>query len=257
MTTTALEQKVVTESEWLAAHREHLEKEKQFSRLRYEISRQGRELPWVRVEKKYVFEGANGKETLADLFEGRSQLILYHFMMAAEWEEGCVGCSFVSDNLDGALVHLAQRDVTYVAAARASYPRIKQFQKRMGWHFKMVSCGEGDFNWDYKVSFTPEEVAAGCKEYNLGTGFRYPGQELPGLDVFYKDEDGAIYRTYGCYARGLDILLGTYNQLDLTPKGRNEAGLPFPMAWVRHRDKYLPAQSIAWNGCRAHEKSLA
>ncbi|HLH02238.1 MAG TPA: thioredoxin family protein [Bryobacteraceae bacterium] len=257
MSTSTIGRKIVSEQEWLAAHREHLEKEKQFTRLRDELSRQRRELPWVKVEKEYVFDGPNGKETLAELFEGRSQLILYHFMFHPDGEEGCPGCSFTVDHVDGANQHLPQRDITYVAVARAPYAKLAQFQKRMGWRFKMVSSYGSDFNWDYHVSFTPEQVAAGCKDYNFGTGFRYPGQEMPGLDVFYKDESGDIYRTFGVYARGLDILLNTYNYIDLTPLGRHEEDLPFPMAWVRHHDKYpQPQHAAAANGCCAHEKSV-
>jgi len=229
--------KVVSPSEWIAARAEFLMKEKEFTRLRDELSRLRRALPWERVEKNYLFEGPNGKQTLADLFDGRSQLIVYHFMFGPEWEEGCPGCSYESDHFDGAITHLANRDTTLVAVSRAPLAKIAPFKKRMGWNFNWVSSFGGDFNFDYHVSFTKEEMAAGKAQYNYGTR-AFPKDEGPGVSVFYKDATGDIFHTYSSFARGLDIMLGTYNLLDMTPKGRDEAALASPMGWVRHHDRY-------------------
>lgn len=229
--------KVVSREEWLEARKAHLAKEKDFTRLRDELSRQRRELPWVRVEKRYVFDGPGGKETLADLFGGRSQLIVYHFMFGPGWEQGCPSCSFLSDHIDGALVHLAHRDVTLVAVSRAPLSQIEAFKKRMGWRFKWVSSFGSDFNYDYHVSFTKEEMAKGKVYYNYDLR-EFGSEEAPGTSVFYKDGTGAIFHTYSSYARGLDMLVGAYNYLDLVPKGRDEAELPWTMAWVRHHDRY-------------------
>ena len=229
--------KVVSREEWLALRKAHLADEKKFTKARDELSRQRRDLPWVRVDKAYVFEGPSGKETLADLFDGRSQLIVYHFMFGPGWEQGCKSCSFVADHFDGAAVHLAQRDVTLVAISRAPLPELEAFRRRMGWRFKWVSSFGSDFNRDYHVSFTPEEMAKGPVYYNYDSS-RFGSEEAPGASVFYKNETGDIFHTYSVYARGLDILLGTYNFLDLVPKGRDEDKLEFTMAWVRHHDRY-------------------
>jgi predicted dithiol-disulfide oxidoreductase (DUF899 family) len=229
--------KVVSREEWLAAREAHLAKEKDFTRLRDELSRQRRELPWVRVEKRYVFDGPGGTETLADLFGGRSQLIVYHFMFGPGWEQGCPSCSFLSDHIDGALVHLAHRDVTLVAVSRAPLSQIEAFKKRMGWRFKWVSSSGNDFNFDYHVSFTKEEMAKGKVYYNYAMQ-EFDSEEAPGTSVFSKDGTGAVFHTYSSYARGLDMLVGAYNYLDLVPKGRDEAELPWTMAWVRHHDRY-------------------
>ena len=229
--------RVVSQAEWLAARKELLGKEKEFTRLRDELTRQRRELPWEKVEKKYVFEGPGGKETLADLFGGRSQLIVYHFMFGPGWEPGCPSCSLLSDHIDGSVVHLAARDVRLVVVSRAPVAQIEAFKKRMGWRFKWVSSYGNDFNRDYHVSFTKDEMAKGEVYYNYATQ-KFPSEEGPGTSVFYKDAAGDIFHTYSAYARGLDMLIGTYNWLDLTPKGRDEAGLDFTMAWVRHHDRY-------------------
>src|SRR5438034_6447459 len=228
---------IVTREEWLVARKQHLSKEKEFTRLRDELSRQRRGLPWVRVEKRYVFDGPNGKETLADLFDGRSQLIVDHFMLGPGWKEGCVGCSFGADHIGGALVHLEHHDVTLVVVSRAPLPEIEAFKKRMGWRFKWVSSYGSDFNYDYQVSMTKEEMEKGRVYYNYAMQ-QFPSEERPGASVFYKDGAGNIFHTYSTYARGLDILIGAYNWLDLTPKGRDEAALKHGMAWVRHHDKY-------------------
>ena len=229
--------KVVSRDEWLAARKQHLKKEKEFTRLRDKLSAERRELPWVKVEKNYVFDGPKGKETLADLFDGRSQLIVYHFMFGPEWEQGCPSCSFLSDHIDGSVVHLAHRDVTFVVVSRAPMPKIEAFKKRMGWRFKWVSSYGSDFNFDYHVSFTKDEMAKGKVYYNYDMN-AFPSDEGPGISVFYKDGTGDIFHTYSCYARGTDILVGAYNYLDLVSKGRDEAELPWTMAWLRHHDKY-------------------
>ncbi len=228
---------IVSQEEWLAARKAHLAKEKEFTRLRDQLSAERRALPWTRVDKRYGFEGPDGKETLADLFDGRSQLIVYHFMLGPGWEQGCPSCSFLADHFDGALVHLAHRDVTLVAVSRAPLSEIERFRKRMGWRFKWLSSFGSDFNADYHVSFTEDEMAKGEVYYNYHMT-RFPSEEGPGASVFYKDADGTIFHTYSAYARGLDILIGTYNYLDLVPKGRDEAELPWTMAWVRHHDRY-------------------
>jgi predicted dithiol-disulfide oxidoreductase (DUF899 family) len=225
---------VVSNDEWLQARLRLLEKEKTFTRLRDELSRERRALPWERVEKHYVFDGPDGKETLADLFEGRSQLIVYHFMFAPEWDAGCPSCSWWADNFDRNTAHLVHRDVTLLAISRAPLEKLEAFKKGKGWTFKWVSSGDTDFNYDYRVSFRPNEN---------GPIYNYrPRQssmtDLPGISVFYRDDDGAIFHTYSCYARGVDMMNAGYHYLDLVPKGRDEDGLPYNQAWVRERDKY-------------------
>jgi predicted dithiol-disulfide oxidoreductase (DUF899 family) len=201
------------------------------------LSAARRELPWVRVEKDYVFDTPDGKATLAELFDGRSQLMVYHFMFGPGWEQGCPSCSFLSDHIDGANLHLPQRDVTLLAVSRAPLAQIEAFKQRMGWRFRWVSSYGNDFNREYHVSFTPDEMAQGEVYYNYGMT-EFPSEEAPGISAFYKDPDGAVFHTYSAYARGLDMLVGAYNYLDLAPKGRDEAALPWTMAWVRHHDRY-------------------
>jgi predicted dithiol-disulfide oxidoreductase (DUF899 family) len=229
--------KIVSQDEWLVARKAHLAKEKELTRLRDQLSAERQELPWVKVEKEYVFDGPDGKATLADLFGGRSQLLVYHFMFGPDWEQGCPSCSYVADHIDGANQHLPHRDVTLLAVSRAPLARIEAFRRRMGWHFKWVSSYANDFNLDFQVSFTPEEMAQGEVYYNYRMG-AFPSEEAPGLSAFYRDPDGTIFHTYSAYERGLDMLIGAYNYLDLAPKGRNEAELPWTMAWVRHHDRY-------------------
>jgi predicted dithiol-disulfide oxidoreductase (DUF899 family) len=229
--------RVVSPAVWLTTRRRYLVREKEFTRLRDELSRERRELPWETVEKPYVFEARNGKQTLADLFDGRSQLFVYHFMLGPGWKEGCPGCSYVSDHFDGATIHLANRDVTFVAVSRAPLAEIDAFKKRMGWKFKWVSSFGSDFNFDYHVSFTKDDQAKGKVYYNYDERV-FPSEEGPGASTFVKDDAGQIFHTYSTYGRGLDMLLGTYNMLDMMPKGRDEAGLPSSMAWLRHHDKY-------------------
>ena len=228
---------VVSREQWLAAREQHLAKEKEFTRLRDRLSRERRELPWVKVDKEYLFEGPNGEESLSDLFDGRSQLIIYHFMLGPDWEEGCPSCSFWADNFDRIDIHLNHRDITLIAVSRAQLDKLDAYKKRMGWSFKWVSSYGSDFNHDYHVSFSPDEMEKGEVYYNY-TMTRFPADEAPAISVFYKDDDGEVYHTYSCYARGLDMLNGAYHYMDLAPKGRDEDGLPNTMAWLRRRDQY-------------------
>jgi predicted dithiol-disulfide oxidoreductase (DUF899 family) len=230
--------KIVTQDNWLSARKELLLQEKQLTRLRDEVNRQRRELPWVKVEKKYVFDGPEGTESLADLFGGRSQLIVAHFMFGPGWREGCVGCSFRSDHVDGALVHLEHHDVSFVTVSRAPLSEIEAFKARMGWRFKWVSSNGSDFNYDFRVSFTAEEIATGKVYYNYETR-DFQSEEMSGVSVFYRDEQGEVFHTYSTYARGDELVDTTYMYLDLTPKGRNETGPRFNLTdWVRHHDRY-------------------
>src|SRR6266566_7164336 len=228
--------RIVSEREWLVARNDLLTREKELTRLRDEVSRHRRELPWVKIDKEYVFDGADGRETLTDLFDGRSQLIVYHFMLGPGWEEGCKSCSYLADHLDGANWHLPHRDVTFVVVSRAPLSEIERFKKRMGWRFKWVSSHGNDFNFDYHVSATEDDQAKGKMHYNYKTQ-EVVSDELPGLSVFYKDENGDRFHTYSTYARGLDILVGAYNLLDLVPKGRDE-NPDSTMDWVRRHDEY-------------------
>ena len=250
MTATATGHPAVSREEWLEARKQLLADEKELTRRRDELSRRRRELPWVKLEKNYVFEGPFGPETLADLFAGRSQLIVYHFMLGPTWEEGCKSCSYLADHFDPTRVHLAHRDTTLAVVSRAPMPRIQAFRKRMGWQFHWVSSFASGFNRDFGVEFTTEELA-GEVDYNYGKT-RFGSEEAPGLSVFYKDGAGGIYHTYSAYARGLDSLVGTYQFLDLVPKGRDEDGLAFTMSWVRHHDKY--GDDYALDPTAAYEK---
>jgi predicted dithiol-disulfide oxidoreductase (DUF899 family) len=230
--------KVVSHDEWIAARKAYLAEEKAFSRARDALSRKRRELPWEKVEKNYIFDTPAGKQSLADLFGGKSQLIIYHFMLGPGWEAGCPSCSYLADHFDGAAVHLAQRDVSFVVVSRAPLSEIEAFKRRMGWHFKWVSSFGSEFNPDYQVSFTPREKAGGKVFYNYEFVESFPSEERPGASVFYKNAAGDIFHTYSTYGRGLDMLIGTYHFLDLAPKGRDEEGLAWSMAWVRHHDRY-------------------
>jgi predicted dithiol-disulfide oxidoreductase (DUF899 family) len=228
---------VVSHDEWLRARKEFLKKEKEFTRRRDELSRLRRQLPWEKVDKPYAFEGPGGKLSLADLFGKRSQLIVYHFMLGPGWQEGCPSCSYLADHFDGMTIHLANRDVTFAAISHAPFAEIEAFKKRMQWKFNWYSSHGSDFNYDYQVSRSPEEEGKKQIYYNYEM-MEFPATERPGLSVFFKDAGAQVFHTYSSYARGLDILVGTYNFLDLAPKGRDEAGLKFSMAWVRHHDKY-------------------
>jgi predicted dithiol-disulfide oxidoreductase (DUF899 family) len=232
--------KIVSHDEWVAARKAHLADEKAFTRARDELSRKRRELPWEEIEKNYLFEGPNGKETLADLFGGKSQLIVYHFMLGPGWEAGCPSCSYLADHFDGAIIHLNARDVAFVVVSRAPFAEIQKFQARMGWTFKWVSSFGSDFNHDYQVSASPEEKAAEQVLYNYEMT-AFPSEERPGASVFYKNASGEVFHTYSSYGRGLDMFLGAYHFLDIVPKGREEENLTFSMAWVRHHDRYKDA----------------
>jgi len=229
--------KVVTHEEWADARKALLAKEKKFTRLRDELSHERRELPWEAVDKDYVFDGPAGRQSLSELFEGRRQLIVYHFMYGPGWEAGCKSCSFWADNFNGIIPHLNQRDVSFVAISRAPLQTLQAFEKRLGWNFKWLSSFGNDFNFDYHVSFRPEELARGEVQYNY-TPRKTSMSELPGISVFYRDESDAIFHTYSCYARGLDMLNVAYHYLDIVPKGRDESGLPHSMAWVKLHDLY-------------------
>lgn len=229
--------KIASREEWIEARKELLAREKELTRLRDELSEQRRELPWLEVEKDYVFRGLDGPIALTDLFAGRSQLIVQHFMYGPEWQEGCPSCSFWADNYDPIIVHLHQRDVSMVAISRAPIAQLQAYRERMGWNFRWVSSLDNDFNFDYHVSFTPEEQESGESYYNYGTA-RFPSEEAPGFSVFYKDPDGRIFHTYSVYSRGLDPLNSAYQYLDLVPKGRDEQDLPYGMAWLRRHDQY-------------------
>lgn len=236
-TAVAAKHKVVSQQEWVAARKELLKTEKEFTQQRDALSAKRREMPWVKVEKNYTFDGPDGKVSLSDLFRDKSQLIVYHFMLGPGWEQGCPSCSFLGDHFDGSLVHLNARDIAFSAVSRATMPEIAAFKKRMGWKFPWVSSNQNHFNYDYHVSFTKEELAQGQVNYNY-TKQKFPSEEAPGLSVFYRNEAGEIFHTYSTYGRGLDILLGAYNFMDMAPKGRDEDGLAHGMAWVRHHDRY-------------------
>jgi len=242
---------VVSQDEWFAAQKAHLADEKALTHARDALAEKRRALPWVKVEKRYTFDTPHGRKTLAELFNGRSQLIVYHFMLGPDWEAGCIGCSFVSDHVDGALMHVEQRDVAYVAVSRAPLSKIEAFKRRMGWQFKWVSSFGSDFNFDHHVSFTPEQRATGKIEYNFQTHeTREPGfdsDEMPGVSVFYKNEAGDVFRTFSAYGRGVEPLIGAYDLLDLTPKGRDEQrGMT---DWMRHHDRYDNTQHKAEGSC--------
>lgn len=227
--------RIVSHEEWIAARRAFLAREKEFTRLRDELSRERRDLPWEKVEKTYGFEGPNGRESLGDLFQGRSQLIVYHFMFDPGWDAGCKSCSFWADNFERLPVHLRHRDISLVAISRAPLAKLEAYKRRLGWTFKWVSSGGNDFNYDYHVSFTPLDVETGELDYNYGKA-RMKAQELPGVSVFRKDASGAIFHTYSSYARGIDMLNNAYHYMDLTPKGRDEGeGI---MHWLRRSDEY-------------------
>lgn len=228
---------IVSRNDWIEARRRFLAKEKEFTRLRDELSRERRELPWERVEKRYVFAGPEGKPTLGDLFAGRSQLVVYHFMFAPESDTGCRGCSFWADNYNGVISHLKQRDVEFAAVSRAPLAKLQSFAARMGWNFKWVSSANGDFNYDYQASFRAEDLASGSAVHNYEK-YQDSMPDKPGFSVFFKDGAGDIFHTYSTYARGIDPMNVAFQLLDLVPKGRDETGLPQPMSWVRLHDQY-------------------
>jgi predicted dithiol-disulfide oxidoreductase (DUF899 family) len=236
--------KIVSREEWIVARKAHLAREKEYTLARDRLSAERRDLPWVKVDKTYQFERPGGTATLADLFAGRSQLVVQHFMFAPDWNEGCKSCSFWADGFERMVPHLAARDTTLVAISRAPLQKLLAFKARMGWTFDWLSAGASDFNYDYGVAFTKDEIGRGDKTYNFGTsGFGI--EDAPGISVFYRDEAGEIFHTYSCFARGLDMMNAAYHYLDLTPLGRHEDGLPYPMDWLRLRDQYQPALAAA------------
>ncbi len=231
--------KIVSREQWIEARKALMTSEKELTQAREAVSRQRRELPWVKVDKDYVFDGPDGKVMLGDLFKGRPQLVVQHVMFAPEWDAACKSCSFWVDGFERMVPHLAARDTTMVAISRAPLAKLEAFKKRMGWTFDWVSSGANDFNYDYAVTFSPEQLKSGATLYNYGTT-PFGSEEAPGVSVFYRDEGGAIFHTYSTYSRGLDMMNAAYHYLDLTPLGRHEEGLPYPMDWVRLRDQYQP-----------------
>lgn len=241
-----MQHQVVSRDEWIAARKVHLANEKKFTRMRDELSAERRALPWVKIDKNYVFDGPNGKETLSDLFGGNSQLVIYHFMFAPGATQGCPGCSFLADHMDGANLHLAHHDISLVAVSRGKREEFEPYKKRMGWNFKWVSSNGGDFNYDFDVSHTKDQVKNGEAIYNYEKMEDDYDGELPGISVFYRDEKGNIFHTYSSYARGGDMLIGAYNYLDLTPKGRNEEST---MDWMKRHDEYEGVKKSAAPSC--------
>lgn len=231
-----MQNQIVSHEDWLKARLELLAAEKAFTRQRDALTRCRMAMPWERVEKEYRFDGPKGALSLAELFEGRSQLIVYHFMLGPDWQEGCKSCSFWADNFEGIPIHLAHRDVTFTAVSRAPLARIGAYKARMGWSFPWVSSHGSDFNFDYGVSFTPEQVADGGGHYNYGSPPH--SEEQVGISVFYRNTQDEVFHTYSCYSRGVDMLNGAYHYLDLVPKGRDEEGFDFTMKWLRRHDDY-------------------
>jgi predicted dithiol-disulfide oxidoreductase (DUF899 family) len=248
MTTTTTNHRIVSNDRWVAERKALLEREKELTHLRDRIAAERRALPWERIDKDYVFDTPDGPRKLADLFEGRRQLLVQHFMLGPGWGEGCKSCSYMADHVDGMNVHLAHRDVTFVAISRAPLEEIRRFGQRMGWKFKWVSSFGSDFNFDFGVSFTPAQTEKGDVGYNFGTS-PHVNDELPGVSVFYKDDMGQVFRTYSTYGRGVEVMMGTYNLLDLVPKGRDEREVPNKMEWVRHHDRYEPGAKAAASCC--------
>jgi predicted dithiol-disulfide oxidoreductase (DUF899 family) len=238
---------VVSRQEWLDARVALLAKEKALTHRQDELAHERQQLPWVRLEKSYIFDTPEGNKTLGDLFGDKSQLLVYHFMFGPEWEQGCPSCSMATDTMDANYVHLTQRDVAFAMVSRAPMEKIAAFKKRMGWSVPWVSSYGSEFNRDFGVSFTTEELQGKCYNYKTSS---FPADEAPGMSAFYKDADGAIYHTYSTYGRGSEGILGVYALLDIAPKGRDEEGLPWPMAWVKHHDRYEAAKLAG--ACCAH-----
>ena len=234
---------VVTGERWLAERKTLLAREKELMRLHDEVARERRALPWERVDKPYVFDTPQGRRTLAGLFDDRRQLLVQHFMLGPDWAQGCPSCSFMADHTDGMNVHLAQRDISFVAISRAPLAQIQRFRERMGWRFDWVSSHGSDFNYDFGVSFTPDELASGQVDYNYRMQ-SFPAEEAPGVSVFYRDDAGDVFHTYSTYGRGVEVMMGAYQLMDLAPRGRSERDVPHKMEWVRHHDRYEPVQAV-------------
>ncbi|MHA4867669.1 DUF899 domain-containing protein [Duganella sp. PWIR1] len=235
---------IASAGEWLAARKTLLAREKELTHMKDQLARERRKLPWLRIDKHYVFDTPSGPRTLAELFDGRRQLVVQHFMFTPGAEQGCKSCSYMADHTNGALPHLAQRDTTVVAISRAPLADLQRMRQRMGWQFQWVSSGESDFNYDFHVSFTPEEIGTGEVYYNYKQQ-PFPHPDAPGVSVFFKDDDGQIYLSYSTFGRGVEVMMHTYNVLDLTPLGRNEDELSYPMEWVRHHDRYESAPAAS------------
>jgi len=253
MTTATASHSVVSRERWLAERATLLAREKELTHLRDRIAGERRSLPWVRLEKDYVFDTPEGRRPLGELFDGRRQLVVQHFMFGPGWEQGCPSCSYMADHVDGMNVHLAHRDVTFMAVSRAPLADIERFRRRMGWQFRWVSSHGNDFNRDFGVSFTQEELDTGEVAYNYRKQ-PFPSEEAPGVSVFHRDEAGAVFHTYSTYGRGVEVMMGAYELIDLTPGGRDEHNLAYPMDWVRHHDRYAPApaaQAAATGCCHA------
>ncbi|HSW15858.1 MAG TPA: thioredoxin family protein [Ramlibacter sp.] len=248
-TSSVINHPVVSADRWLAERKALLAREKELTRLHDQVARERRALPWARVDKAYMFDAPEGRRSLAELFGGRRQLLVQHFMFGPGWEQGCPSCSFMADHVDGMNVHLAHRDVAFVAVSRAPLDEIERFRQRMGWQFKWVSSHGTDFNHAFGVSFTPQEQARGAVAYNYVTQ-PFPSEEAPGISVFYRDEAGAVFHTYSSYGRGVEVMMGAYALLDLTPVGRDEHNPDYAMDWVRHHDRYESAP-VAGGCCHA------
>lgn len=241
-------QAIVSRDKWLEARLDLLAAEKDLTRRSDQVAELRRQLPWVRIDKSYVFDGPDGEVALSDLFDGRSQLLVQHFMLGPGWSEGCKSCSYMADHADSMVTHLAARDVTFVAISRAPYEEIERFRKRMGWRFNWVSSNASSFNHDFRVSFTQEELANGKIDYNFG-GSPHRNDELPGVSAFVRDKSGAVFHTYSTYGRGVEVMMGTYRMLDITPKGRDEQSLSHTMQWVRHHDRYQQSAATTVGSC--------
>ena len=240
---------VVTRDRWLAQRKALLAKEKELTRQRDHVASERRALPWVKLEQDYVFDTTQGSRRLSELFQGRRQLLVQHFMLGPGWEQGCKSCSFMADHLDGIAIHLAQRDIAWLAVSRAPLVEIERFRQRMGWKFDWVSSHGNDFNRDFHVSFTPEEQARGEVFYNFHMT-PFPQQEAPGISCFWRDDDGQVFHTYSTFGRGVEVMMGAYQLIDLTPRGRDEQGLAYGMEWVRHHDRYGDAaKPVSGCGC--------
>ncbi|MFG6430146.1 DUF899 domain-containing protein [Roseateles sp. LYH14W] len=245
--TTPIPHPVVSRDRWIAERKVLLAQEKALTHERDRVARERRALPWVKLETDYVFDTVDGPRRLSDLFQGRRQLLVQHFMFAPGWEQGCKSCSFMADHLDGAALHLAHRDITLLAVSRAPLADLQAFKARMGWQFAWASSGGNDFNRDFNVSFAPEDRIDGEVYYNFHMT-PFPLTDAPGISVFYRDDAGDVFHTYSTFGRGVEVMMGTYNLVDLTPKGRDEAGPSYPMAWVRHHDRYEDAPAPACCG---------
>ena len=234
---------VVSDARWIEERKKLLVREKELSRLHDQVAAERRAMPWRRTSKDYVFDAPDGKRTLSQLFGGKGQLMVQHFMFGPGWEQGCPSCSFMADHADGMTIHLAHRDISFVAVSRAPLADILRFRQRMGWQFDWVSSHESEFNFDFGVSFTQEELATGEVRYNYRKAY-FPAEEAPGISVFHKDGEGQVFHTYSTFGRGVEVMMGTYALMDLVPKGRDERDVFYKMEWVRHHDRYEPGHGF-------------